>query len=150
MLEDERFWNFKVPVFAKLVEGRHATPEAQRACIAAIFAAAQAVERSPRRPSGARIACLITTPSLFDSEVTIFIDEGYFTSFLPQPGTKRSHYDGGWVEGSPADPALVSAILPPAPEGLAFMGGTRLLQHDDLWERGPVEQFEWVWAYPRR
>ena len=34
--------------------------------------------------------------------------------------------------------------------GLAFMGGTRLLQHDDLWERGPVEQFEWVWAYPRR
>ena len=149
-LEGGRFWNFKVPVFSKLVEGRHATPEAQRACIAAIFAAAEAVERSPARPAGCRVACLVTTPFLFESEVTLFVDEDYFRSFLPSPKTTRTEFDGGWIEGSPANPAVIAPILPPAPEGLAFMGGTRLLEHDPAWERIEAVRNNWVWAYPRR
>lgn len=149
-LEGERFWNFKVPVFSKLVEGRHATPEAQRACIATMFAAAEAIERSANRPGGCRVACLITTPLLFESEVTLFEDEGYFRSFLPAPGTKRTEFDGGWVEGSPADPEKIAAIRPPEPAGLEFMGGTRLLQKDDEWGDAPAERFNWVWAFAYR
>jgi uncharacterized protein DUF3916 len=149
-LEGARFWNWKVPVYSKLVEGRFATPEAQRACIAAIFAAAEAIERSPARPADSRIACLVTTPFLFESEVTLFLDEDYFRSFLPVPGSKRTAFDGGWIEGSLADPEAITNILPLAPAGLECHGGTRLLQHDDEWEATPVERFNWVWAFPRR
>jgi hypothetical protein len=144
------FWNFKIPVFEKLSDPPHATPDTQRACIATLFAATEAVERAPDRPANARIACLVTTPFLFQSEVTIFMDEDYFRSFLPVPGTKRTPFDGGWIESSPADPATISSILPPAPRGLTFHGGTNLLEHDDQWEQSPVLRTNWVWAFERR
>jgi hypothetical protein len=148
-LGDSRFWNYKIPVYSKVVEGRHATPEAQRAAIAALFAAAEAIERAPAKPPNTRIACLITTPFLFESEVTLFADEDYFRSFLPIPGAKRTPFDGGWIESSPADPSTLSAILPPAPPGLIFRGGTNLLQHDEAWERSPIVCTNWVWAFER-
>ncbi len=149
-MEGSRFWNFKVPVFAKLIEPPHATDETRRACIAAIFAAAEVIERAPSRPAGCRIACLVTTPFLFESEVTIFIDEDYFRSFLPVPAKKRTEFSGGWIEASPADAALLAPILPPAPEGLEFMGGTRLVEHDPEWGPAPVERVNWLWAFQRR
>src|SRR5262245_2745556 len=62
------FWNFKIPVFEKLSDPPHATPATQCACIATLFAAAEAVERAPNRPRNTRIACLVTTPFLFQSE----------------------------------------------------------------------------------
>jgi hypothetical protein len=148
-LGESRFWNWKIPVYSKVVEGRHATREAQTAAIAALFAAAEAVERAPARPPNTRIACLITTPFLFESEVSLFADEDYFRSFLPVTGTNRTPFDGGWIEGSPADLSIISDIVPPAPAALEFQGGTRLLQHDDQWEVAPVERFNWVWAFPR-
>src|SRR5690606_11406207 len=84
------FWNAKLPVFSKLVDPPHATPETQRAALAALFGAAQALEGSPRRPPGARVAVMATTPSLFDSEVILFLDEDYFRSFLPPAATART------------------------------------------------------------
>jgi hypothetical protein len=149
-LAASRFWNWKIPVYSKVVEGRYATPEAQRAVIAALFAAAHAVETSPARPANCRTACLITTPFLFESEVTLFSDEDYFRSFLPVADTMRTDFDGGWIEASPADPSGLSAILPPAPAGLRFHGGTNLLQHDEQWETSPVLRTNWVWSFERR
>jgi len=148
-LAGQRYWNFKVPVFAKLVEPPHATQEAQRACIAALFAAAEAIERSGRRPPHCRVACLITTPFLFESEATLFFDEDYFHSFLPVTEKKRTEFEGGWVEAGPANASLIAPILAPAPEGLAFMGGTLLREHDPEWGDKPVERINWVWAFPR-
>lgn len=146
----ERFVNFKVPVFSKLVEPPHATEETQRACIAAIFAAARAIEESGKRPPDCRVACLISTPSLFNSEVTLFFDEVYFSTFLPQEEGKRHYFDDGWVESEPAEIDVIHEILPPAPEGLAFCGGALMRQYDPGWGPKPVEQFTWVWSYPRR
>src|SRR5262245_7467793 len=94
LLAGDRFWNFTVPVFSKVVEPPRATAETRSACLAAIFAAAGAIERSARRPADCRIACLVTTPHLFESEVTIFTDEDYFRSFLPVPKTARIPFDG--------------------------------------------------------
>lgn len=148
--DGKRFFNFKVPVFAKVVDPPHARVETQRACIAAIFAAARAIEMSERRPKDCRVACLVTTPSLFQSEVTVFLDADYFRTFLPQATSKRTHYDGGWVEAETADEAMIAAIRPPEPEGLAFQGGVLMRQVDDSWGPAPVEQATWVWAYPRR
>jgi hypothetical protein len=143
------FWNFKVPVFSKVIEPPHATPETQRACVAAIFAAAEAVERSERRPKDCRVACLVTTPFLFQSEVTLFFSEDYFRSFLPRETSARSVYDGGWAESGPADAAGISTIMPPAPEGLDLQGGVWLRQFDEGWD-APVESVTWVWSFARR
>lgn len=147
LLEGERFWNFKVPVFAKLVEPPHATAETQGACIAAIFAAAEAVERSERRPRNCRVACLVTTPFLFESEVTLFFDEQYFRSFLPPAKLARTTLADGWIEAGPADTSALRDFLPPAPHGLAFFGGTVLTQFDPDWNDKPIERINWVWAY---
>lgn len=145
-----RFWNFKLPVFQKLVDPPHATLETQRACIAAILAAAEAVERSARRPDKCRVACLVATPSLFQSEVTLFFDEDYFRTFLPPEEGKRNYFDDGWVEDEPADVGQLGALAVEAPSGMTFFGGTLLRQYDPAWGRKPVEQVTWVWAYPRR
>ncbi len=147
----ERFWNFKLPVFQKVVDPPHATGEAQRVCVAAMFAAAWAIEHSARRPEGCRVACLVTTPFLFESEVTLFFDEPYFRTFLPEASAnaKRATYDGGWVEGGAADAGDVPAFVPPAPDGLSFHGGVWLRQFEDGWEK-PVEKTTWVWAFARR
>ncbi len=149
-LAGERFWNFKVPVFSKLVDPPHATIEARRACIAAIFAAAEAIERSERRPGNCRVACLVSTPSLFQSEVTLFFDEDYFHTFLPPEEASRHVFDGGWVEAEPAAEDEIRALAPDAPEGLAFRGGVLMRQYDPVWGPEPVEGSTWVWAYPRR
>jgi hypothetical protein len=146
----ERYRNCKVPVFAKLVEPPHATLETQRACIAALFAAAEAMECSDRRPRECRVACLVTTPFLFESEVTLFFDEDYFPSFLPVAKTQRTEFDARWIEAEPADPSAIAAITPPAPAGLEFFGGTRLREFDPEWGDMPVERNNWVWAFPRR
>ncbi len=146
---EERFWNYKVPVFSKLVEPPHATPEAQRACIAAILAAAEAIETSPRRPQGCRVACLVTTPFLFQSEVTLFFDDAYFRTFLPPKDKSRTTYDGGWIEAEPADPASIAAIRPQAPAKLEFHGGTLMREHDDAWGRDS-DRINWVWSYDYR
>lgn len=145
----DRFWNYKVPVFSKLVEPPHATPETQRACIAAILAAAEAIETSPHRPPNCRVACLVTTPWLFQSEVTLFFDDAYFRTFLPPQDRSRTAYDGGWVEAEPASPEEIAAIRPEAPAGLAFHGGARLREVDEAWGRDATS-INWVWAYDYR
>lgn len=148
-LAGRRFWSFKVPVFAKLVEPPHATPETQRACLSALFAAAHAIEGSSCRPPNCRVAVLATTPFLFQSEVTLFSDEAYFETFRPVQTTRRTDYADGWVETAPADPARLLAILPPAPAGLAFLGGTQLVEVDREWGPAPVERVNWVWTFSR-
>jgi len=149
-LANVRYWNFKVQAYSKLIEPPHATPETQRACLAAIFAAAEAVEGAPNRPANCRVACLVTTPFLFQSEVTLFPDEDYFLTFAPVTTTSHTDYDGGWIKASPVDRSILAPILPPAPSGLELLGGTRLVEFDA--ERGgdPVSHINWVWAYPRR
>ncbi|KAA8886684.1 DUF3916 domain-containing protein [Nocardia colli] len=65
-------------------------------CLATLFAAAEAVENSPRRPPHSRVACLVTTPDLFSSEVTIFLSEETnlleFDEDLPKHLITRTHW----------------------------------------------------------
>ena len=147
---DTRFWNFKVPVFSKLVDPPHATPETQRACIATLLATAEAIERSDRRPSSCRVACLVSTPSLFQSEVTLFFDDDYFRTFLPREEGSRTYFEGGWVEDEPAEADALGDLAVPAPEGMTFHGGVLVRQYDPAWGRKPAEQTTWVWSFARR
>ena len=149
-----RFVNFKVPVFQKLVDPPQATLETQRACISAVFAAAEAVERSAARsaarPAECRVACLVSTPTLFNSEVTVFFDEDYFRTFLPREEGTRNYFDGGWIEDEPLEAEALGELRVEAPAGMEFFGGTLLRQYDPSWGPRPMEQATWVWAFPRR
>lgn len=145
-----RFWNCKVPVFQKLVDPPQATLDTQRACIAAVLAAAAAVERSDKRPQNCRVGCLVSTPSLFQSEVTLFFDEDYFRTFLPREEGQRTYFDDGWVEDEPVEAGALGDLAMAAPEGMDFFGGVLLRQYDPAWGRRPVEQITWVWSFPRR
>lgn len=153
-VEGERFWNFKVPVFSKVCDPPHATDEMQRSCLASILAAAAALEASERTPRPCRVACLVQTPAMFGSEVTLFYDDDYYSSFLPQTSANSTQYDGGWVSAEPADPAVIAAIRAPEPEGMVFRGGTRIEQFEADWdENGGGRQwtsYTWVWSFERR
>ncbi|MFD6160224.1 DUF3916 domain-containing protein [Nocardia sp. NPDC060256] len=148
ILADRRYWNFKIPVFNKLVDSRQTTNAIRKTCLAILFAAAEAVERSPRRPPHSRVACLISTPDLFSSEVTIFLSEDYFNGFRPVRDTQRTDYPGGWIETSPADPTSLNPIRPPEPTGLDLLGGTNFLEFDEDWPDLQITRTHWTWTYP--
>ncbi|WP_433624685.1 DUF3916 domain-containing protein [Nocardia sp. CA-120079] len=77
LLVEERYWNFKLPVAAKLVDPPYATNAIRKACLATLF-------------------------------------------------------------------------RPPEPNGLGFLGGTRLVIFDEETPDQLVEYTNWVWAFPRR
>ncbi|MEU7142896.1 DUF3916 domain-containing protein [Nocardia sp. NPDC046473] len=147
-LADQRYWNFKIPVFNKLVDSPQTTNAIRKTCLATVFAAAQAVEQSPRRPPRSRVACLVSTPDLFSSEVTIFLSEDYFNGFRPASETQRFTYSGGWVETSPAEPSSLKPIRPPEPAGLDFLGGTHFVEFDEDWPDLRITRTHWTWTYP--
>lgn len=153
-VEGERFWNFKIPVWEKAVDPPHATVETQRTCLAVILAAMARLEASARTPRPCRVACLVETPGLFGSEVTLFFDEDYFRTFLPPAGASRTEYQYGWVTAEPADPAVIAAIRTPEPDGMTFHGGTRIEQLDTGWDEGgggrQWTSYTWVWSFERR
>ncbi|MEV6560991.1 DUF3916 domain-containing protein [Nocardia sp. NPDC051756] len=145
---EQRYWNFKIPVFNKLVDSPQTTNAIRKACLATIFAAAEAVEKSPRRPPHSRIACLVNTPDLFNSEVTIFLSEDYFNGFRPVAETQHTDYPGGWIETTPADSTALTPIRPPEPPGLTFLGGTHFLEFDEEWPDLQITRTLWNWTYP--
>lgn len=81
----ERYWNWKIPVHAALIEGHQTNLAIKSRCVAALLTAAQhlANAAATARPDGYyRVAGLITWPWLFSSEVTIFYDKEYYEGFL--------------------------------------------------------------------
>ena len=110
----------------------------------------EAIERSDVRPKECRVACLVSMPSLFNSEVTLFFDEDYFRTFLPREEGQRNYFEGGWVEDEPVEIEALGELSVAAPAGMEFFGGTLLRQYDPAWGRKPVEQVTWVWAFPGR
>lgn len=81
--EDRRSANWKIPVHELLVEGDRARIEAQAFCIQQLLEAATHLSSAADRSQGYyRVACLLTWPWVFESEVTIFYDQDYYLRFL--------------------------------------------------------------------
>ncbi|WP_460116333.1 DUF3916 domain-containing protein [Pseudomonas sp. H2_D02] len=78
-----RYSNWKIPVHELLVEGDQARIEVQAFCVQQLLEAAAHLSRAADRSEGYyRVACLLTWPWLFESEVTIFYDKDYYLGFL--------------------------------------------------------------------
>ncbi|CDF82498.1 hypothetical protein PKB_1133 [Pseudomonas knackmussii B13] len=81
--ETERFIHWKIPVHAALVEGAQARIEWQAFCVQQLLEAAAHLSRAAERTQGYyRVACLLTWPWLFESEVTVFYDRDYYMGFM--------------------------------------------------------------------
>ncbi|PII17113.1 hypothetical protein CR920_15515 [Stenotrophomonas indicatrix] len=74
-----RYWHYKIPTRAALIEGPASTPALQRACAQALInACANLIQSRPASQAGVRITCCIAQPGMFSSEVCLYLDEDYF------------------------------------------------------------------------
>jgi hypothetical protein len=80
----EKYCHWKIPVLSSLVNPPQTTVEIQAQCIHYLLQAADFLAKShPQNESDYyRVACLITLPYLFSSEVTIFYDPQYYWGFF--------------------------------------------------------------------
>jgi hypothetical protein len=122
--EMERYFNWKIPVHSALVQGRQTNLEIQSRCAAQLLDAASRLSEASRDISNEyyRIACLITWPSLHQSEVTVFYDKGYYESFLGNANL--------------LDPRRISERLSLSVPANFLEHGHDVTQPDDI---GPVE-----------
>jgi hypothetical protein len=80
----EKFCHWKIPVLSSLVNPPQTTHAIQAQCMASMLQAAnflvQAVPNNDQQYY--RVACLLTLPWMFNSEVTIFYDPDYYYGFF--------------------------------------------------------------------
>ena len=83
--EDQRYWNFKIPVDINLVEGKHRTQKTQAECAQALINACSHLMQATADLAGTpRITAVICLPDMFTSEVCLFRSEEYFLGFISE------------------------------------------------------------------
>lgn len=82
--QEEKYFNWKIPVHSALVEGNQIAIEIQALCVMQLLRAAEYLsDAAPDNPKNYyRVACLLTWPWLHQSEVTIFYNQDYYEGFL--------------------------------------------------------------------
>lgn len=89
LAENPRYWNWKVPVCSTLIEGENATPAIQRECAQLLInACAKLIRAKPLNRPDLRVACCVSLPDMFSSELCIYLQESYFLGHIT-PGTNE-------------------------------------------------------------
>ena len=79
LAEHPRYWHWKVPIDAALVEGEHARPATRREFAQLLIDACAAMIRAkPGWAAGYRVTCVLCVPDLWTSELCVYLDEAYF------------------------------------------------------------------------
>jgi hypothetical protein len=79
----ERYYNWKIPVHASLVQGKQATLEQKAACAQAMIkACSYLMAAKPPRWKAVRVTADIQLPHMFWSELCLYLDEAYFESHV--------------------------------------------------------------------
>ncbi|WP_329892415.1 DUF3916 domain-containing protein [Stenotrophomonas sp. SMYL11] len=74
-----RYWNYKIPTHARLVEPPATTQEIQRTCARILIdACANLIQSRPAPQADIRVTCCVTLPGMFSSEICLYLDEAYF------------------------------------------------------------------------
>lgn len=83
--EDQRYWNYKIPVDINLVEGKHSTQKTQAECAQALInACSHLMQATTGMEDVPRITTVICLPDMFTSEVCLFRSEEYFQGFISE------------------------------------------------------------------
>ena len=78
---EDRYCNWKIPVFRNLVEGRHASKDVRSECAQRLIDAChRLICAKPREAETYRVTCVVCLPDMFSSEVCIYLKEDYFQS----------------------------------------------------------------------
>lgn len=76
---EEKYWNLKIPVDRRLVEGKQTSIDIQRHCAQSLINAAYAIFQGKNKNSiKARVTCVVVLPEMFSSELCIYNSEEYF------------------------------------------------------------------------
>ena len=134
--------NWRPPIYAKLVSERHTTYAIQAEVIQCLVDGAARLHAAllpecRHMPVGA----LIEYPSLFNSEVTLFVDPDYFRSFKPQRVVAKStRHDTFQIDTEPARIDLVSQFAIKLPPG--FRAGGYFMRDIEFDEPDRVYEYE--------
>jgi len=119
------YYNWKIPVFEKVISPRHGSPEFRREVVDTLVRTAHQIATSKPVGAGhARVAAIVDWPWLFGSEVCVFFDRDYERRFDPEVDhpLSRQEFDGGWVETSTPDQDLLTNLNIEMPDGFAKSG----------------------------
>jgi hypothetical protein len=118
LTESQRgYWNWKIPVDVRLVEGSQATADVQRACAQLIIdGCASLLSVKPAWAAAYRVTGLVCLPNMFSSEICLYLDELYFRSKVDPDSTQDGHQER--IEGR----SLASEWGLTLPDGVAEMG----------------------------
>lgn len=109
VLENPRYWNEKIPVYAGLVEPPTTNAAIQRECAQRLIdACAHLMAAKPAALKHVRVTCCIQLPLMFGSEICLYLDEAYY----------RGHTVAGPREGG--------KMIPLHPRSLAQEWGLHL------------------------
>ena len=74
-----RYWNYKIPTRAGLIDPPATTQKIQQACARSLInACANLIQSRPASHVQLRVTCCVTLPGMFASELCIYLDEAYF------------------------------------------------------------------------
>ena len=141
-----RFWHYKLPVYEKLVSPHHTTPEIKATVAQSLLDAAGNIRTSTLLRRKFRVACLINPDGLFESEVTIFFDDGYFRTFLPPSEYGATRKAPFTISTEPATMDLVRAWGLTVPNELVDFGGYLISAYEDGEANTSRAMHHWVFA----
>ncbi|WP_082045908.1 MULTISPECIES: DUF3916 domain-containing protein [Pseudomonas] len=76
---EEKYWNYKIPVYRNLVEGKQTTKSIQAFCAQQLIDAAHHIYKAkPQDAEYSRVTCVISFPCMFSSELCVYTSEEYF------------------------------------------------------------------------
>lgn len=74
----ERYWNWKIPVTANMVQGKHAKRDVKAQCAQRLINACKyLIDAKPQTDNFVRVTCVVVLPDMFTSEVCLYLDEDY-------------------------------------------------------------------------
>ncbi|MEC5321529.1 DUF3916 domain-containing protein [Brenneria populi subsp. brevivirga] len=89
--EDQRYWNYKIPIDINLVEGKHSTRKTKADCAQALInACSNLMLATADWDYCPRITAVICLPDMFTSEVCLFRSEEYFQGFISEGSAENS------------------------------------------------------------
>lgn len=76
---EEEYWNWKIPVDLRLVEGKQTNSAIQTECAQRLIDAAHLIYKArPRNVEGIRVTSVVVLPCMFTSELCIYTSESYY------------------------------------------------------------------------
>lgn len=140
---EEKYWNYKIPVYRNLVEGKQTTKSIQVFCAQQLIDAAHHIYKAkPQDAEHSRVTCVISLPCMFSSELCIYTSEEYFKEHTTERTGRFGRIER--IQGK----SLAQEFGLVLPEGFNELGVLRTDEDDDgnpyisdQWYFGEVHQY---------